>query len=106
MDVLRDAWVLSDVTWQSGDALMLQVPTDSHAPIGFWSEDTQHLDSWHLHLQEPLRRTPLGCEPPDHILAIVVSLDRRSWAWKDEASFAETVRRGLVTPEAASGNRQ
>lgn len=101
VDVLRDSWVLAEAIWQGGGALILQIPTAAHALIGFWDDANQHLDSWYLNLQAPLRRTPLGFDTLDHILDIVVSLDRRLWAWKDEESLAEAVSRGLVTPESA-----
>jgi hypothetical protein len=105
LDVLHDSWVLSDAIWQGGGALILQVPTGAHALIGFWDDDNQHLDSWYINMQAPLRRTPLGFDTLDHILDIVVSLDRRSWAWKDEEPLAEAVSRGLVTPESAHAIR-
>lgn len=104
VNVLRDAWVLGDAMWQGGGALILQIPTAGHALIGFWDANGQ-LDSWYLNLQAPLRRTPLGFDTLDHILDIVVSRDRRSWEWKDEAPLAEAVSRGLVTPEAAHAIR-
>ncbi|MCA9880265.1 MAG: DUF402 domain-containing protein [Thermomicrobiales bacterium] len=104
VDVLRDAWVLADATWQGGGALTLQIPSAAHAVIGFW-DDHQQLASWYLNLQAPLRRTMLGFDTLDHILDIVVSRDRRSWAWKDEAPLAEAVSRGLVTPESAHAIR-
>ena len=106
VDVLRDAWVLGDAVWQGGGALILQIPTAAHALIGFWDDKNQHLDSWYLNLQAPLRRTTHGFETLDHILDIVVSPDRRSWEWKDEAPLAEAVNRGLVTPEAAQAIRR
>jgi hypothetical protein len=101
VDVLHDAWVLADAAWQGGGALILQVPTSAHTLIGFWDDANQHLDSWYLNLQAPLRRTPLGFDTLDHILDIVVSRDRRSWEWKDEELLAEAVSRGLVDPESA-----
>lgn len=100
VDVLRDAWVLGDAIWQGGGALILQIPTAAHALIGFW-DASGRLATWYLNLQTPLRRTALGFDTLDHILDIVVSPDRRSWEWKDEAPLAEAVSRGLVTPEAA-----
>lgn len=105
VDVLRDSWVLGEAVWHGGGALILQLPTAAHALIGFWDDDNQHLSSWYLNLQAPLRRTPLGFDTLDHILDIVVSPDRRTWAWKDEELLAEAVSRGLVTPEAANAFR-
>lgn len=101
VDVLHDAWVLADAMWQGGGALILQIPAAAHALIGFRDDENQHLASWYLNMQAPLRRTALGFDTLDHILDIVVSPDRRCWTWKDEAPLAEAVGRGLVTSAAA-----
>jgi hypothetical protein len=106
VDVLHDDWVLADAVWQGGGALILQIPTAAHALIGFWDADNRHLSSWYINLQAPLRRTTRGFDTLDHILDIVVSPDRRSWEWKDEAPLAEAVSRGLVTPKAAHAIRR
>lgn len=105
VDVLRDAWVLTEVIWLGGGALILQDPADAHALIGFRDDDNLRLASWYLNLQAPLRRTPHGFDTLDHILDIVVSRDRRTWAWKDEESLAEAVSRGVVTSESAHAIR-
>ena len=104
VDVLRDAWVLGDAIWQGGGVLILQIPTAAHALLGFWDANGP-LASWYLNLQAPLCRTTLGFDTLDHILDIVVSPDRRSWEWKDEAPLTEAVSRGLVTPEFAQAIR-
>ncbi len=56
-------------------------------------------------LPAPLRHAPLGFDTLDHIVDSVVSLDRRSWAWKDEEALAKSVSRGLVAPESARAIR-
>lgn len=101
VDVLHDAWVLADAMWQGGGALILQILAAAHALIGFRDDGNQHLASWYLNMQAPLRRTAHGFDTLDHILDIVVSGDRRSWAWKDEEALAEAVSRGLVSLESA-----
>lgn len=101
-DVLSDTWVLTDVTWTGGGALVLSTPGAGHALVGFYDEQHTALLNWYINLQEPLRRTPIGFDSLDQILDVVVSTDRRSWAWKVEEEFAEAQACGLIAANAAS----
>jgi hypothetical protein len=105
VDVLRDDWLLADAIWIGGGALILHTPGAAHALLGFWDESHESIRSWYLNLQAPLRRTPLGFDTLDHILDVVISSDRASWSWKDEAIFAEAEARRLISPEQARAIR-
>jgi hypothetical protein len=56
---------------------------------------------WYVNLQEPLARTPLGFDTVDHLLDVVVELDRSSWRWKDEDELEEGVGAGMFSPADA-----
>jgi hypothetical protein len=104
-DIMRDRWVLADAVWYGGGALILQIPSAAHCLLGFREQHREALACWYINLQEPLRRAPLGFDTLDQILDIVVSPDRRWWAWKDEEDFAEAERQGLIHPTAARAVR-
>ena len=57
---------------------------------------------WYVNLQTPLQRTPIGFDTVDHLLDVLIPMDRSSWAWKDEDELAEGVALGLFT-EADAG---
>jgi len=50
---------------------------------------------WYVNLQAPLARTPIGFDTVDHLLDVLIPLDRTSWAWKDEDELAEGIALGL-----------
>jgi hypothetical protein len=52
---------------------------------------------WYVNLQTPLERTPIGFDTVDHLLDVLIPLDRSSWTWKDEDELAEGVALGLFT---------
>jgi hypothetical protein len=58
--------------------------------------------SWYVNLQAPLLRTSIGFDTTDHVLDVLVPLDRSSWAWKDEDELAEVVALGLFTEADAA----
>ena len=58
--------------------------------------------SWYINLQTPLARTGIGFDTVDHLLDVVIPLDRSSWAWKDEDELAEAQALGLFTEEDAA----
>jgi hypothetical protein len=60
---------------------------------------------WYVNLQDPLARSAIGFDTVDHVLDVVVELDRSSWRWKDEDELAEAVDQGLFTPAEASDFR-
>ncbi len=105
IDIVSDTWVLSDVTWIGGGALVLHTPGTGHALVGFFDEHPATLLNWYLNLQEPLRRTPIGLDFLDQFLDVVVSADRRSWSWKDEDEFADAQAHGLIDAKTASAIR-
>ncbi len=52
---------------------------------------------WYVNLQTPLQRTPIGFDTVDHLLDVLIPLDRSSWTWKDEDELAEGIALGLFT---------
>jgi uncharacterized protein DUF402 len=60
---------------------------------------------WYVNLQDPLVRTRIGFDTVDHVLDVVIELDRSGWRWKDEEELAAAVRLGLFTEEEAAGFR-
>ena len=54
---------------------------------------------WYVNLQTPLERTPIGFDTVDHLLDVLIPLDRSSWSWKDEDELAEGISLGLFTEE-------
>lgn len=52
---------------------------------------------WYVNLQTPLRRTPIGFDTVDHLLDVLIPIDRSSWAWKDEDELGEAIALGLFT---------
>jgi predicted RNA-binding protein associated with RNAse of E/G family len=61
--------------------------------------------SWYVNLQTPLRRTSIGFDTVDHILDVVIPLDRSTWTWKDEHELAEAIALGLFTQDDAASFR-
>ena len=79
LDILSFAW--PDVSYAV--LLLLEPGGPSHG--------------WYVNLQAPLRRTSIGFDTVDHVLDVVMSLDRSTWTWKDEDELAEAVALGLFT---------
>jgi hypothetical protein len=52
---------------------------------------------WYVNLQTPLKRTLIGFDTVDHLLDVLIPLDRSSWEWKDEDELAEGVALGLFS---------
>lgn len=69
-----------------------------------WAVDDQRR-VWYVNLEDPLERTPIGFDTVDHILDVLIELDRLSWQWKDEDELREAVRNGLFTVEEAADFR-
>jgi uncharacterized protein len=99
----QEAWVLDQRTWDT-NVLSFAVPGEAHAVLLFFEDDWSPR-SWYVNLQEPLRRTTVGFDYLDQALDVVVSLDRRSWYWKDEDELAEEVRLGVFSKDDASAFR-
>ena len=68
-----------------------------------WSDagDQRSLDHWYINLHTPLRRSRYGFDIEDLVLDVVVSPDRRSWSWKDEADFDVARANGTISREKA-----
>jgi len=56
---------------------------------------------WYVNLQTPLARTSIGFDTVDHLLDVLIPMDRSSWAWKDEDELAEGIALGLFTEDDA-----
>jgi len=99
---LSDDWTLADRVWTGGDALYLCPPGAWHMVILFFTPPpARQLQHWYVNLQTPLRRRPLGFDYLDQELDLIVSLDRKTWRWKDEERFADAQRRGRISPDDA-----
>jgi hypothetical protein len=99
-----DAWPTPDglhpwhqnTSWQGHGVLMLQRPRDSYAVWVFWSGPDRDFDCWYVNLQEPFRRTAIGCDTQDLELDIVVPSDG-SWQLKDEEVLEQRISEGRFT---------
>lgn len=58
--------------------------------------------NWYVNLQTPLVRTAIGFDTVDHLLDVLIPLDRSSWTWKDEDELAEGIALGLFSEEDAA----
>ena len=75
-------------------------PETPYSVLLWTAEDDRR--AWYVNLQDPLTRTPLGFDTADHVLDVVIELDRTSWRWKDEDELAEAVRDGLFSAAEAA----
>ena len=75
---------------------------DTPYSVLLWAADDQRR-VWYVNLEDPLVRTPIGFDTVDHVLDVLIELDRSSWGWKDEDELMEAVRGGLFTEEEAAG---
>jgi hypothetical protein len=95
-----------DRTWTGTDVLYLVTPGAAHAVYVMWETGQEALRCWYINLQAPLARTPIGFDTTDHWLDIVISPDKTSWQWKDEAQLEKAVELNLVTREKAEAVRR
>ncbi len=56
---------------------------------------------WYVNMQAPLARTSIGFDTVDHLLDVLIPMDRSSWTWKDEEELAEGIAVGLFTEDEA-----
>ena len=89
--------------WHGHGVLMLQQPGEAHAVWLFWRGAQRSFAGWYVNIQEPFRRTPVGCdtqgyETQDLELDIWIPLDR-PWEWKDEELLERRVDEGRFTGE-------
>ena len=90
--------------WRRTQVLQLVRPGDAHSLWLFWDE-AWDFRGWYVNLQAPLRRTRLGYDTTDWALDVCVDPDG-TWAWKDEADFAEAQVLGILDAEAAAAVRR
>jgi hypothetical protein len=96
-DELHNRIQLEDRLWKDNDVLSLNPANAAHSIQVMWQAGTHRLRCWYVHLQEPLRRTPIGFDTMDQILDIVISPDKSHWRWKDEDEFAEAGKIGVYS---------
>jgi hypothetical protein len=100
-DELHNRVQLHCRNWSDNDVLSLNPTGAAHSIEVMWQERSHRLRCWYVHLQEPLRHTPIGFDTMDQMLDIVISPDQTSWRWKDEDEFAEAERIGVYSPHKA-----
>ncbi len=93
---------LVELRWQGYEQLSIVLPGEAHAVIARWEGPERRFVHWHVNLQSPLVRTPLGFDASDHILDVVISADGQSYEWKDENDFMRAAAAGYFTPQEAA----
>jgi len=75
------------------------------APILIWNDrwEPRH---WYVNLEAPPTSTPIGFDFTDHVLDVLVSIDRTTVTWKDEDELEEAVALGLFTAREAERFRE
>ncbi|MDH5671608.1 MAG: DUF402 domain-containing protein [Myxococcales bacterium] len=84
---------------------MLQRPGDSYAVWHFWDGDERRFVCWHINLQLPFCRTPVGYDTQDLELDFVVFPDGR-WQIKDEELLEQRVTEGRWSAGWVEENRR
>ena len=97
-------WVLMDDEWRVTRVLYLVRPGATHAVHAFWNGDGR-FTTWYVNLQTPLVRTRLGFDFMDAVLDLVISPDRTTWQWKDEAELQEAVQLDIFSASFAEAVR-
>jgi hypothetical protein len=104
-DELYNRVKLHDRNWTDHDILSLNPIGAAHSIQVMWEAGTSNLHCWYVHLQEQLRRTPIGFDTMDQMLDIVISPDQSHWRWKDEDEFNEAEQIGVYSSAKAKGIR-
>lgn len=104
-DLLIPDIQLIDAQWTETDVLSLIMHGAGHSIDIMWETGHRTQRCWYVHLQEPLRRTPIGFDTMDQILDIVISPDCSQWHWKDEDEFSEAVTTGIYSHAKAKAIR-
>jgi hypothetical protein len=104
-DELDNRIELIEGKWSDNDVLSLNLPGAAHSVDLMWAAGTWQQRCWYVHLQEAMRRTPIGVDTMDQMLDIVISPDRKSWYWKDEDELDEAEAIGVYSHEKAAGIR-
>jgi hypothetical protein len=74
-------------------------PDTPYSVLLWAAEDRRRV--WYVNLEDTLQRTPIGFDTVDHVLDVLIELDRSSWRWKDEEELQQAVRDGLFSVEEA-----
>jgi hypothetical protein len=77
IDRLRSEWMLKD-SESATSSLRLVIPSNNYSVLLFWNPDNS-LRLWYINLEDPLRRTSLGCNYIDQLLDITAPPDLASW---------------------------
>ena len=93
-----------DHTWERNHILRLMFPARSYSIWLAWEERSWEFAWYYVNLEAPYIRTPLGVDTQDHVLDIVVRLDR-TWYYKDDDQLQSWVDAGLVATEASKAVR-
>lgn len=88
-------WVFVDAAWNVSTLVLMQAG-EAHAVWVSWLDDGSQW-GWYINLQAPYRRTPKGFQTMDHVLDVVVELDR-TWRWKDDDELRTFVEMGVFEP--------
>ena len=54
---------------------------------------------WYVNLQDPFTPTAIGFDTTDHVLDVLIALDRSGWSWKDEDELEQAIAHGLFTED-------
>lgn len=95
-------WVFAELEWDV-DTLCLLEPGAAHAVWISWLDGFEPW-GWYVNLQEPYTRTDGALQTMDHMLDVIVELDR-SWRWKDEDELQALLDWGLIDETKAQAIR-
>lgn len=96
---------LTDMTWTTNNALVIQQPGRLHATSLFWRESSWEFVGYYGNIQVPLTRTLRGFDSADYLLDVVVSPDLMP-AWKDEDEWEDARDHGLLPPDLLADIRR
>jgi hypothetical protein len=82
--------------WTDNRVLIVYRPADAYSVELFWRDADDAFLGWHVNLQLPWRRTPLGFDSRDLLLDVFVRPDGRA-QWKDEDEAAFALEHGTIT---------
>ncbi len=100
-----EPWELADRVWPDGwPVLSFAFPDEASATLLLWDAHWRPLH-WYVNLQGALERSHVGFDLTDHVLDVIVSIDRTTVRWKDEDELAEAIGLGMFTPEEADAFR-
>jgi hypothetical protein len=97
-------WTLHDRP-SEGHLLSFSFDGVAAAPILFWDERWRPR-YWYVNLETPPTPTPIGFDFTDHVLDVLVSINRTTVTWKDEDELEQAIRLGLFTAREADRFRE